>query len=122
MLGFCVRTRWARCVLLLLVCWGLFATEAHGILGHARGKQPRPTRRTESNYDPSGILAGCLTSDHEDPFCSICLNYRLVHHGLIPQAHCIADLIFVVQPISLHRTSLVQAHTPSEEIRGPPLA
>ena len=122
MLGSCSRTRWISFILLLLVSWGLLATETHAILGHPHEDQACPGQQIGIVNTSSGPELTRLKAEREDPFCGICLSYRLLRHSLIPAMHCIVASMYVIQPISVHPVSLIQTESPQEENRGPPIA
>ena len=122
MLGSCGKSRLGFCILLLLVSWGLLATETHGILGHPHEDQTCLDQQIGIGNTSSGPQLARLTGEREDPFCSICLSYRLLRHSLIPATHCIVASLYVIQPISVQPVSLIQTETPREEDRGPPIA
>lgn len=121
-LGFRFKTNWGSGVLLCLLSWGLLTTEVHGILGHTHGEQTGANGYLENRGAPSGSRLVSLKGDVEDPLCSLCFCYRLLHHTLIPETAHPINSFFVVQAIIIQRICLVQTDTPQEENRGPPIA
>jgi hypothetical protein len=121
-LGFGGKTRWGSAVLLLLISWGLLATEVHGILGHAHNEQTCPDQYNTIGDTTPGLHLDRLEGVQDDPLCSICLSFRLLRHSLIPATHCIIVSLYFVQPVSIQSICLVEVETPHKENRSPPIA
>ncbi|MBZ5499366.1 MAG: hypothetical protein LAP85_23455 [Acidobacteriia bacterium] len=120
-LGFGGKTRWGSGILLLLISWGLLTTEIHGILGHTHDEQAGPGPYRIANTTPGPHLTR-LEVVQDDPFCGICLSFRLLRHSLIPTTHCIVASLYVILPINIQPITLIQTESPRDENRGPPSA
>jgi len=121
-LGFRFKTNWGSGMLLCLLSWGLLAAEIHGILGHTHSEQSGASRHVEKRGSPADFQLASFNGDVEDPPCSLCYCFRLLHQTLIPEPACLVDSFFVAQAITVQRTCLVQSDTPQEGNRGPPVA
>ncbi len=120
--GYHARAKWGRSIFLVLIPWGLLTTEIHGILGHHHGEPACQDRHTEHRSTQFGPQLARPENGQEDPFCSICLSYKLLRHSEIPEAPLIVESPCVTLAIAIQRTSLIQIEPPRTENRSPPLA
>jgi hypothetical protein len=120
--GYHARTKWGRSIFLVLIPLALLTTEIHGILGHHHGERAYLDRHIEQRSAQSGFRFAGPGDDQDDPFCSICLSYKLLRHSEIPETPLIAESPCVTLAIAIQRTSLVQIEPPRTENRSPPLA